>query len=111
MGVFLVMQHPLQQLIVVVATDGKLSIVLANELHHLTQFLKWKSAFDVRQIELAQHAIGHRIAMQNGRAAHGKTLESMPHGVAKVEHLAQTLFTRILLHNAFLHRYRSLYQR
>ena len=63
-GVLLVVRHQTEQRGIVVAGDGRSSIMFAHELHRLAQTVGGEVAFHGREIQLADKAVGNSIAVE-----------------------------------------------
>ena len=83
--VLLVVVHELDEPRIVVAGNGKPSVVLADIRHRLAEFVLWEPLPDGTEVELRDESEGHGIAMEQrfGRRER-ETLEGMSEGVTEV---------------------------
>ena len=75
-GVLLVVSHELEEIGVVVAGDGHLTIVLFDEADRLPHLVRRESCLDSTQVELAYQAPGNGIAMEYRLMSEGERLKA-----------------------------------
>lgn len=105
-SVLLVMQHQLVEAVVVLAGEGEGTVVLLDELDDLAHAVLRKTCLKVREVELANQAPRHGIAVKH-RTVFGQSqaFEGVADGVAQVERLADAVFLGVLLHDVLLDLY------
>ena len=102
-SVLLVVRHQFEKSRVVVAGDGERTVVFLDETHALTHGSGWKTGLDATEIEFGNQAPCHSVAMQDGMAGEGETLEGMTDGVSEVECLADAFLQRVFLHDSLFY--------
>ena len=100
--ILLVVGHVAVQFLIIIAGDGQGAVVLLDETDGLTHLVGGEVSLDAREVKFADQSPSYSIAMQIGLAAECPTLEGMTCRVPEVECLADAMFQRVFLHNAFL---------
>lgn len=109
--VLFVVRHQFIKPIVVFAVERKGRIVLFDVIDHLAHLLHREAADHVREIQLADDARRHGVAVQDGALLlEGEALVGMADGMTKVERLADALLLGILLDDALLDSHRLLHE-
>jgi len=62
-----------------------------------------------RKIQFCNHPVSNGVTVQDRPVLfHGKTFESMPHRVAKIQRFANVFFRRVIFHKILFYIYRVL---
>ena len=98
------MCHELYEFGIIVAGDKHLTILFADEVHRLAQFVLRETAFHGTQIEFGNHTVGNGIAVENRfPLLHGKALESMAYGMTHIQGLTDAVLLRVFFNDTLFH--------